>query len=107
MAVVRADLENFFALTYSGKDPRPFWSPLRHLFRASPVRHGTFRHEDRGLDAVCESHVEEHAFGDLACHLSWRKIHNKQSLPAFQILEIGTFPFDARKNASFVVAKID
>jgi hypothetical protein len=64
-------------------------------------------HRERGSDSVLIAKIEQHRFRDHSRHFSRWEIHNKESLLAFNLARIRTFPFHSSENGALVVTEID
>src|SRR6201984_3153351 len=75
--------------------------------RAGAVRNRLLRLRQHWRDLIGITDVEQRTFGNLARHLSRCEVHDKQRLPAFNLLRISPLLFHADENGALVVAEID
>src|SRR2546421_8230983 len=73
---------------------------------ARAVWHSLFGDGEHGRKSVRVTDVEEHPFGDLACHPLRREVNDEKRLLPLDLLRVGALLLHARENAPPVVAEI-
>jgi hypothetical protein len=76
------------------------------LSSARGVRHEFLREGKNRRNAVNMANVEQHSFGDLAGHVAWLKVDDKQGLPTFDLgFRVSSFAAYTRRYRPLVISE--